>query len=141
MVSGQSSLHLSVVTSRSGGTISRYVPVMVISSPPVWRQLNRNAPPGRRSISQPVIVQSAGPIQRGRCSGRVQASKTSRRGAANTLVTAISVSDGVLKVVASPIVTLLELGEVGVQPRVAGVPEPAEAVGPLGDLAQRGRLQ
>src|ERR1700687_3365492 len=94
-VSGHVPPQDSVETSRSGGLISLYTPRISISVPSPRRHTQRCAPPGRRSISQTGIVQPSGSsIQRGRCLGLVQASKTSLRGASKTRVTTASRSVG-----------------------------------------------
>src|ERR1700733_2733829 len=95
----QSSSHISVNTSRSGGAISRKTPLMPMSFsfPSPWRHTKRAAPPTRRSISQTARRQSSGPYnQRLTRSGLVQASKTRCRGASKTRVIAISRSLGVV---------------------------------------------
>src|SRR5579871_3837968 len=116
------------------------MPRISSSSPSAWRQTKRQAPPGRRSISQTGIVQPSGPSSHcGTCRGSVHAAQTSRRGASNTRVITISRSDGVLKrvrpisVFAATFVLLLllflllHLFEVAVEARVAGLPEAAVA--------------
>src|SRR5271156_734865 len=95
----QSSSHVSVNTSRSGGAISRKTPLipMSFSFPSPWRHTKRAAPPTRKSISQTARRQSSGPYsQRCTSSGLVQASNTRRRGASKTRVIAISRSLGVV---------------------------------------------
>src|SRR5579885_1222692 len=127
---------------------------MSSSSPLPLRQRKCQAPPGRRSISQMGIVQPSGPSSHcGTCCGSVHAAQTSRRGASNTRVITISRSDGVLNRVrpislfAATIVLLLLLFlllqrfEVAVEPRVAGLPEAAVALGPLRHLPERRRLE
>src|SRR6266566_2171864 len=94
------------------------------------------------------MVQPLGPIQCGRCSGLVNASKTSRRGASTTRVTTTSRSDGVVNVVAPTScavamipLPLLEVLYVLIQSFEALVPKAAIALGPLDDLPQRRRLE
>src|SRR5690349_9595588 len=94
---------------------------MFISAPSVCRQWQRQGPPGRRSISHMVMVQPSGPsIHRGRYSGLVQASKTSRRGSLNSRVMTISWTVGIVTVMvgvvmAAPLAT-------GYRPGYAGAP-------------------
>src|ERR1700734_3478130 len=144
-VSGHPSPHDSVDTSRSGGTTSRYVPVMVISiaGPFTAFHPNRNFPPGRRSISHVCMTHAPGPMsQCGRCVGFVYASNTIRRGASTTRVTSISRSDGVVNdvvcraasvffAVTMTLLLCLHVLEIRVQSLVALVPELPIALGPL----------
>src|SRR5262249_14055778 len=93
------------------------------------------------------MVQPSGPIsQCGTCSGLVQASQTSRRGASTTRVMTTSRSDGVVNVVTPTLLAaailpllLLQVFEVLIQPFEARVPEAAKVLGPLGDLLERRR--
>src|SRR2546422_496012 len=126
-VSGQSPPRDSVATSRSGGAISRYTPPIPISVPSERRQTKCHAPPGRRSISQTGMVQPLGPnIQCGGCSGLVQASKTSPRGAATTRVLTNSPSDGVVNVVARALfVVLIVTGSFELPPPISSPPIPS----------------
>src|ERR1700674_3952102 len=95
------------------------------------------------------MVQPLGPnIQWGRCSGLVQASKTSRRGASKTRVMTTSRSDGVVNVVTPTLVAvammpllLFHMFQVMIQSCVALVPEAAIELGPLGDRLDRRRLE
>src|SRR4029077_13412385 len=119
------------------------------SDPSSARQTKCHAPPGRRSTSHTGIAQPGGPsIHFVMCSGLVQQSKTSARGASTTRVTSISVSDGVANPVAPSLLAvvivellLLEVAEVVVEPLVARVPEAAVVLGPFGDLLERRRLE
>src|SRR5277367_4105054 len=93
----QSSSHISVKTSRSGGAISRKTPLIPMSSPLPWLQTKRRPPPGFRFILQTVSRQSSSPYnQRFTSSGLVQASKTRWRGASKTRIIATSRSLGVV---------------------------------------------
>src|SRR6266542_1968057 len=148
-VSGQSAPHDSVVTTRSGGTISLYTPRIPISVPLERRQTKRHVPPSRRSISHTGMVQPSGPnIQFGTCSGFVNASKTSLRGASTTRVMTTSRSDGVVNVVVPALLSVAMLLllffhalEVLVESLVARVPETAIVLRPLGDLFERRRFE
>src|SRR5277367_6319182 len=93
----QSSSHISVKTSRSGGAISRKTPLIPMSSPLPWLQTKRRPPPGFRFILQTVSRQSSSPYnQRFTSSGLVQASNTRCRGASKTRIIATSRSLGVV---------------------------------------------
>src|SRR5258708_34972154 len=92
---------------RSNGVISRSTPLIPMSLPSGPRRTKRQAPPGRKSISQTASVQPCGPSQRTRCSGWVIASKTRRRGASKTRVMTISRSVGVVTVRAELVLALL----------------------------------
>src|SRR5882724_1431481 len=95
------------------------------------------------------MLQPSGPsIHLVTCSGFVQQSNTSARGASTTRVTTISRSEGVAKVVAPTlsavvivVLLVLKVVEVVVEAFVAGVPEAAVALGPLRDLLERRRLE
>src|SRR5580658_667988 len=93
----QSSSHISVKTSRSGGAISRKTPLIPMFSPLPWLQTKRRPPPGFRFILQTVSRQSSSPYNQ--CftsSGLVQASNTRCRGASKTRIIATSRSLGVV---------------------------------------------
>src|SRR5262245_23500205 len=149
IVSGHSGPHRSVLTSRSGGITSRYVPPISISPPSELRHPKCQAPPGRRSISQRGIVHPSGPsIQCGRCSGLVQHSHTSSRGASTTRVMTIWLSVGVVNVVIPVLFAmtisappLLELFQVGIEALIVLLPVPAIGAGPFGDLLERPRFE
>src|SRR4051794_22561961 len=94
------------------------------------------------------MLQPSGPsIQFCACSGSVQQSKTSSRGASTTRVMTNSRSDGVATFAppASSAVgivpLLLEFLYVLIQPFVARVPEAAVVLRPVGDLLEGGRLE
>src|SRR6476469_9592149 len=96
------------------------------------------------------MVQPSGPSSHcGMCLGSVQAANTRRRGASTTRVTMISRSVGVVYVVTPVLVAVVAIGllqsleviEVGVEPRVAGVPESLELTRPFGDLPDRAGVE
>src|SRR5438105_3121395 len=106
----------------------------------------RQAPPGRKSMSQVETTYLRGPHQRDMCSQELCASKTRSRGASKTRVITISLSVGVvtsslLPLAAISLLLSLELVQVFVEPVVALLPELPVLLGPLGDLFQGAGLE
>src|SRR3990172_12050291 len=122
---------------RSGGTISRYVPRKAYSPPSDWRSTKRQAPPGRKSISQPGSVEPRRPHHCFTCSGLVCAEKRRRGGASKTRVMTISRSDSSVRVIAELCVAAmflllpLKVVEVGVEAVEAFLPVAPLALHPL----------
>src|SRR6266700_1568621 len=107
---------------------SRSSPRSPCSVPSGPRCTIRQAPPGRKSTSQNETSYLRGPHHFDRCSHEVCASNTRSRGASNTRVEAISVSEGVVTVSLLPLAAMflllsLELLQVLVEPVVALLPE------------------
>src|SRR5215831_9152911 len=97
------------------------------------------APPGRTSALQETVVKPRGPHQRVKCSGIVQARKTSRRGASRRRVITSSCS----RVAAASVVAvmrrlrLLQFVEVIGEAVEAFLPEPAIGFEPDAGVLQR----
>src|SRR5688572_26137045 len=123
-------------------------------SPSGPRPTKRQAPPTRKSISHTATecLSSRMPHQRRTCSGFVRASKTRWRGASNTRVITMSVSDGVVTLKVRLFAALLadmgfllrvpgfHLLQVGVEAFETRLPDVAVALGPVGHLLEWGRL-
>src|SRR5580704_2355998 len=135
---------------RSGTTISRNSPHMIIFAPSVLVITKRQAPPTRRSISHSVNVQARGPRpQRFNSSGLVKQSKTSLRGASKTRVRASSRSLGVVTcnvavdILLSPFLSFcfqfggFQFFEKVVQAFKGGFPVLSVIFKPLGSFGQR----
>src|SRR5258708_15178631 len=102
------------------------------------RRQKCRTPPGRTSILQNGSVESLGPNQRARCSGSVQASKTSSRGAAKTRVRTSSCSAvSMLALLACMLSLLLQLLQVLLDPIEALLPEAAVVLHPPRHLLLR----
>src|SRR5271168_4085850 len=112
---------------------------------------NLNDPPGRKSISQAMSGSPAGSHQQATCSGFVQASKISARGASNSRVSFIvcdrrsmtrpvfcmvGTGDGI-----SFLLLLFHRGKVGVQIVQPALPLLTERVDPVGNVfhCERGK--
>src|SRR5215469_16404623 len=127
----------------SGGTISRYTPRRRCSVPSGECMRAEKAPPTR---SLPWFSLKVNPRGQDHCassSGSVQARNTSSRGALKVRRMFSSRSAVALfRTLASMSLLLsLRLAEVTVEAAEAALPVAAVAFGPLGDLAQRRRLQ
>src|SRR5579862_2629274 len=103
-----------------------------------------HAPPTFGSTSQTGLVKWCGPHQRCRCTGFVQASNTSSRGASKMRVRVTSPSSGLVLVVLADIlfsfgfwflcfcIASLQLAEVIVQPVETLLPELPVVIDPVG---------
>src|SRR5215471_1867535 len=130
------------------------MPANECPSSPLGPQLTqRNAPFGRRSISQTASGTPLGSHQCVTCSALVQASKTMARGASKMRVTTICRSPGVvivtnpmffngaisLSLPATCFLLLFHLLQVPVQTGKSLLPEPAKGLNPVCDILQRDR--
>ena len=84
-----SSSTMHAMTTRTGGTTSRYSPQIANVPPQGARQRILKTPPGRASAAQSLIVKPLGAYHLPRCSARVQASNTRPRGASMMRVIAM----------------------------------------------------
>src|SRR5215472_17732102 len=101
------------------------------------RIVRDQVPPGRISIPAEIVVKPRGPHQRTRCSDSVHILKTSRRGASKTRVMTSSRSAAAVAasaVAAIVVLSVLQLGEILVEPVEAFVPEAAIMLEPLGGI-------
>src|ERR1700680_273014 len=105
------------------------------------RMTIRQAPPGRRSISQTERLEPSQPHQWRTCSGRVHASKSRWGGRSKNRVKQISRSEGRVTATsvfafASMFLCLLgvQFGKVIVETVHASFPEPAVILYPIGNL-------
>src|SRR5580704_8925517 len=141
-------------TSRSGGVISRYVPVNEYFPPSAPPWTHRNGPFGRRSMSQTESGTPLGSHQCMTCSALVQASNTILRGASKMRVITISRSVGVVTLnlpvffrgdlfssLRAPtfFLLLLHLFQVIVQAFKFAFPEAAKGLDPVSDILERNR--
>src|SRR5215469_5059301 len=138
-----SSTHECVNTSRLGGTISRYTPRRRCSVPSGERMRAEKTPPTRSSPRFSLKVKPRGQDHCASSCGSVQARNTNSRGALKVRRMFSSRSAVALfRTLASMSLLLsLRLAEVTVEAAEAALPVAAVAFGPLGDLAQRRRLQ
>src|SRR2546426_11591896 len=123
---------MNVCTIFSGATISRYSPLKGCSSPSAPRSTKCQPPPTRKSTSHTGSEEPRLPHHCFRSSGVVTAFHTRSRGALNSRVSRISVSDGVvtfrafvLAAIVLPLLLFEPLEEL-VEPLVAFVPRTAE---------------
>src|SRR5438132_10315097 len=134
--------HSKVWTIRSGATTSRYSPrnpLVVRSGAPMT---NRQRPPGRTSILSTVVVWFRGPHHRGMRLGSVIALNTRSRGASNSRVMRISLSEGNVTFVVAllvtdiflPLVFLLQVAKNVVELCESFVPRAAVWIEPLVEL-------
>src|SRR5262245_44227377 len=132
---------------RSGRTISRYSPWKPTSPQAAPFSTKRYLPPTRRSISHTgMVAPSIQHHQRRTRSGLVMTSNTRARGASNTRESTISLSEGRVTLslpllLASMAFLLLQLFEQTVEALEVRFHLVAVALEPVGDFAQRCRLQ
>src|ERR1700722_4170591 len=107
------------------------------SVPAGERMQQRNAPPGRMSMSQCVVTKPRGPHQRATCSGSVHALKTRLRGASMMRVTTSS-RPAVLVAALLPapisLLLVLQFSQMVFQTIEALLPECAVVVQPVGGV-------
>src|SRR5438067_13661657 len=107
--------------------------------------VNRQVPPGRKSMPWVIVVNPRGPYQWIRCLGSVQTANTSSRGASNTRVKTSSRS--VVSAARSGVVVIgllllgLEVVEVLGQPVEALGPEPLVGLDPVVDRLEPVRVE
>src|SRR5262245_61567 len=108
--------------------------------------VRRQVPPGRTSISWMVVVKPFGPHHCATCSGFVQASNTSVRGASKRRVSttsrpAVERASSLLAFTGTILLLLGELTQVRVEAVEALLPEAPVEGRPVGDVLEGRRLQ